>query len=98
SQIDAGNPEALHSGAFYFFAKLGFRSMDPALQALADAERARARREPGYRSPLATLRRLGRAGLILTLGRGGGGSPVTGSGPGAPGAGAIRRGDAGGRP
>jgi len=79
SQIDAGNPEALHSGAFYFFAKLGFRSMDPALQALADAERARAGREPGYRSPLATLRRLGRAGLILTLGRGGGGPPVTGS-------------------
>ena len=79
SQIDAGNPEALHSGAFYFFAKLGFRSMDPALQALADAERARAGREPGYRSPLATLRRLGRAGLILTLGREGGELAVTGS-------------------
>ena len=78
SQIDASNPEALRSGAFYFFAKLGFRSMDPEMRALAAAERARVAREPGYRSPLATLRRLGRAGLILTLGPGGDGPPVTG--------------------
>ena len=69
SQIDASNPEALRSGAFYFYAKLGFRPTDPTVRRLADAERARIVREPRYRSPLAVLKRLGRSNLAVTLGR-----------------------------
>jgi hypothetical protein len=79
SQIDASNPEALRTGAFYFFAKLGFHSADAGIRALAERERARIAREPGYRSPLATLRRLGRANLELSLDGGAPAPPVTGS-------------------
>jgi hypothetical protein len=79
SQIDASNPEALRTGSFYFYAKLGFRSADPELCALAERERARIAREPGYRSPLATLRRLGRANLELVLDGATAASPVTGA-------------------
>jgi hypothetical protein len=79
SQIDASNPEALESGAFYFYAKLGFRSTDAGIRALAEGERTRVAREPGYRSPLATLRRLGAADLELALDGRAAPSPVTGS-------------------
>jgi hypothetical protein len=67
SQIDASNPEALETGAFYFYAKLGFRPTDPDVARLADAERAHIARDPRYRSPLATLKRLGRSNLALSL-------------------------------
>ncbi len=67
SQIDESNPEALRTGAFYFFAKLGFRPTDSEVRRLADAERARIARDPRYRSPLPALRRLGRSNLALTL-------------------------------
>ena len=79
SQIDDSNPEGLRTGAFYFYAKLGFRPTDPEVRRLADAERARIARDPDYRSPLATLRRLGRSNLVLTLGGGAPATAVTGS-------------------
>jgi len=67
SQIDASNPEALETGAFYFYAKLGFRPTDPDIARLADSERARVARDPDYRSPLAMLKHLGRSNLALNL-------------------------------
>jgi len=67
SQIDDSNLEGLRTGAFYFYAKLGFRPTDPEVSRLADAERVRIARERDYRSPLAMLRRLGRSNLFLTL-------------------------------
>src|SRR5439155_902468 len=70
SQIDDSNPEGLRTGAFYFYAKLGFHPIDPEVGRLADAERARIARDPDYRSPLSMLRRLGRSNLALTLDRG----------------------------
>src|SRR5207245_9941823 len=79
SQIDDSNPEGLRTGAFYFYAKLGFRPTDPEVRRLADADRARIARDPDYRSPLATLRRLGRSNLVLTLGGGAPATAVTGS-------------------
>jgi len=79
SQIDASNPEALESGAFYFYAKLGFRPIDPTVARLADAERARIARNPDYRSPLAMLKRLGRSNLALTLDGGAAAAGITGS-------------------
>ena len=39
-QIGQNNDEALDSGAFWFYRKLGFRSGDPALEALAPERRA----------------------------------------------------------
>jgi hypothetical protein len=52
------NPEALKSGAFWFYRKMGFRATDPEAEALARAEERIMRRVGGHRSSLATLRRL----------------------------------------
>jgi len=79
SQIDDSNPEGLRTGAFYFYAKLGFRPIDPEVGRLADGERARIARDPDYRSPLSMLRRLGRSNLFLTLDGGAPATAVTGS-------------------
>ena len=80
SQIDDSNLEGLRTGAFYFYAKLGFRPTDPEVSRLADAERVRIARERDYRSPLAMLRRLGRSNLFLTLDGRRPAPAVTGSG------------------
>lgn len=66
-QIGGGNTEALKSGAFWFYHRLGFRPSDPALAALADAELAQRQRDRSHRSPMATLKRLAGADLVLTL-------------------------------
>jgi hypothetical protein len=69
-QVGHDNEEALRSGAFYFYYRVGFRPVDAAARRLARAERARIARHPGYRSPLAVLRQLSRDDLVLTLGPG----------------------------
>ncbi len=66
-QIGQGNHEAIASGAFWFYYRLGFRPVDPGLKTLADAEWALQRAKPGYRSPAATLRRLASDDLELAL-------------------------------
>ncbi|HYB43183.1 MAG TPA: hypothetical protein VEL75_15495 [Candidatus Methylomirabilis sp.] len=66
-QIGRENREALLSGAFYFYQRLGFRSVDEAVRHLAREEEAKIARDPGYRSPPAILRRLAGAGMALTL-------------------------------
>jgi hypothetical protein len=66
-QIGYQNDEALDSGAYWFYDKLGFRADRPDLARLATAERRRIRAEPGYRSPRATLARLAEGGMIATL-------------------------------
>ncbi|MGD8412970.1 MAG: hypothetical protein PVF33_01985 [Candidatus Latescibacterota bacterium] len=53
-----GNPEAIKSGAFWFYRKLGFRAANPEVESLAREEEAIMRRRPGYRSSTATLREL----------------------------------------
>ncbi|MFO1316442.1 MAG: hypothetical protein U1F58_12630 [Burkholderiales bacterium] len=57
-QLGDGNDEALESGAWWFYQKLGFRPRDRALLALMRRELARMRARPGHRSSMATLRRL----------------------------------------
>lgn len=47
-QIGHENPEAIDSGAFWFYRKLGFRSTDPALARLAAAEERRLAAEPAF--------------------------------------------------
>src|SRR5208337_1586388 len=57
-QIGDENPEAIDSGAFWFYRKLGFRPVDPQLAALALREEERIDRTPGYRSSRRTLEKL----------------------------------------
>jgi hypothetical protein len=71
-QLGAGNAEALRSGAFYFYHRLGFRSRAPQVKRDLERELAKIARDPAYRSPLPVLRRLARDEVCLTLA---GGSP-----------------------
>jgi len=66
-QFGAGNDEALASGAYWFYYRLGFRSAQPGVRALAEGESARLRGDRGYRVPVATLRRLAACDLHLDL-------------------------------
>jgi hypothetical protein len=63
-QIGLENSEAINSGAFWFYRKLGFRPVDPQVQALVDREEQRMRRTPGYRSSRRTLERLAASYLL----------------------------------
>ena len=66
-QFGAGNDEAVASGAFWFYDRLGFRPVDARVRRLADRERSRCAADPGHRTPLATLRRLAEGDLVLEL-------------------------------
>lgn len=57
-QIGHENEEAIAAGAFWFYRKLGFRSVDPAVRRLTATEESRIAAERGYRTPARTLRRL----------------------------------------
>lgn len=57
-QLGHHNDEAIASGAWWFYYKLGFRPRDATIQQLAASELRRMAADPGYRSPPATLRRL----------------------------------------
>jgi hypothetical protein len=65
-QVGLGNEEAIASGAFWFYRKLGFRSADPALERVARREEARLSATPS-RTPRALLRRLAAAPLLLDV-------------------------------
>jgi hypothetical protein len=62
-----GNDEALESGAWWFYAKLGFRPRDAATARLARDELARAERSPRHRTRSGTLRRLAERHLFFDL-------------------------------
>ncbi|HYL97829.1 MAG TPA: hypothetical protein VEZ90_02655 [Blastocatellia bacterium] len=66
-QIGFNNDEAIQSGAFWFYRKLGFRSTQPNLARLTEAQEAKQRTEPGYRSSPRILRRLSQAPMIFEL-------------------------------
>src|SRR5262249_4231339 len=57
-QLGLQNDEAIASGAFWFYRKLGFRPTDPAVRRLVAIEESRIARDPSHRSSAATLRRL----------------------------------------
>jgi hypothetical protein len=63
-QIGLENPEALDSGAFWFYRKLGFRPVDPTAERLTLREERRMREMPGYRSSRRTLEKLA-AGCVI---------------------------------
>jgi hypothetical protein len=62
-----GNDEALASGAWWFYAKLGFRPRDAATSRLARDELSRLARRPRHRTSVATLRRLAARHLFFDL-------------------------------
>ncbi len=68
-QLGKGNDEALESGAWWFYAKLGFEPRDTATRRLARDEQARLQRRPRHRSPPATLRELAGRHLFFDLDR-----------------------------
>lgn len=63
-QIGLGNDEAIESGAFWFYRKLGFRSTRSELEAVATREEARVASKPGYRTGRKTLERLAQAPMF----------------------------------
>jgi hypothetical protein len=68
-QLGEGNDEALDSGAWWFYRKMGFAPRDSGARRLMKQEEARMRRDPSHRSSRAILGRLARADLHLFLGR-----------------------------
>jgi hypothetical protein len=64
-QIGHENKEALESGAFWFYRKLGFRSTDPRLRELTRREEEKLARDPAYRTPPGTLKRLATANVLF---------------------------------
>lgn len=57
-QLGQLNEEAIDSGAFWFYRKLGFRPVTPGIARLAGREERRIREKPGYRTPPRTLEKL----------------------------------------
>jgi hypothetical protein len=63
-QIGFENDEAIDSGAFWFYRKLGFRSGRADLQELCEREEKRIAADPGYRTSPRVLRRLAEAHMF----------------------------------
>jgi len=78
-QIGQNNDEAIDSGAFWFYRKLGFRSGNKDLEELAKKEERKIAANPQYRTPKRTLKRLAEAHVFYELGRIGVGKGMTSS-------------------
>jgi|SRR5579883_2122653 len=63
-QLGHENEEAIESGAFWFYRKLGFRSASRELRPLIEREEARIAANREYRTPPAVLRKLASAPMI----------------------------------
>jgi hypothetical protein len=63
-QLGFENDEALDSGAFWFYRKLGFRPTSASVRRLLEREERRIARDPAYRSSRRTLEKLVVANLI----------------------------------
>src|SRR5882724_6549999 len=66
-QIGDGNEEAIGSGAFWFYRKMGFRSMNPELEKAAQSEEKKVQANASYRTPARTLRRLSKGHVVYEL-------------------------------
>ena len=68
-QLGADNLDALKSGAWWFYQKLGFRPRDKKLLKLMNQELAAMKRKPRHRSTLAVLKQLASENIYLDLDR-----------------------------
>jgi hypothetical protein len=66
-QLGKNNEEAIESGAFWFYRKLGFRPGRGDLLRLVEREEARIVDDPKYRTPARTLRRLAEGHVFYEL-------------------------------
>ena len=66
-QIGQNNDEAIDSGAFWFYRKLGFRSGRDDLELLARSEERKIAANPQYRTPKRLLKRLAEAHVFYEL-------------------------------
>jgi len=67
-QLGEGNDEAIESGAWWFYEKLGFRPRSRIARTIMDLELAAMQRRKGHRSSAATLRKLATHNLYWSLG------------------------------
>ncbi len=67
-QIGDGNEEAIATGAFWFYYKLGFRPRDAGVRRLVAGELRKMKRRPRHRTSAATLRRMAEHPMFLALG------------------------------
>ena len=65
-QLGHENEEAIDSGAFWFYRKLGFESTSAELRALTAREEERIAADPSYRSSPSVLRRLASRNLLFS--------------------------------
>ncbi len=68
-QLGEENPEALRSGAWWFYQRIGFRPRDRAILRLMREEIGARRSDATRRSSVTTLRALAKANVYLHLGR-----------------------------
>lgn len=68
-QIGQANEDAVQSGAWWFYRKLGFGPRDPDARRLMGQEERRMRRDRGHRSSPVTLRALAESPIYLFAGR-----------------------------
>ena len=66
-QFGLHNTEALKTGAFWFYYKLGFRPEDSTLKELAYKEEQAKQQNTSYKSDLSTLKKYTKSNLALTL-------------------------------
>jgi hypothetical protein len=66
-QFGGDNSEALRSGAFWFYYRLGYRPVAADIRRLAQKEFAKIREDHAYRSTIRTLRKLASCDMHLTL-------------------------------
>jgi hypothetical protein len=66
-QLGHDNEEAIESGAFWFYRKLGFRPGPAELQRLAEREEQKIAVDPKYRTPARTLKRLAAGHVFYDL-------------------------------
>ena len=66
-QIGQDNEEAIQSGAFWFYRKMGFRPMRVDLAKLTAAEEKKIAKNPNYRTSARTLRRLAQGHVVYEL-------------------------------
>jgi hypothetical protein len=66
-QIGHENAEAVDSGAFWFYRKLGFRPTSPEVARVVAREEGRMRKTPGYRSSKRTLEKLADGPLLYEI-------------------------------
>lgn len=66
-QFGEENDEALRSGAYWFYYRLGFRSVSPEIKALASKEHTKILAGKNYKSSSKILRRLASCDMHLTL-------------------------------